>query len=79
MSIYNHKQGSQDAAVRDVRPEFLRPHEVAQKLGISRIVVLRLLRRKTIPGFKLGRSWLVRSNELDRFLDLKETLFSEQE
>ncbi len=55
--------------------EFLRPHEVAQKLGISRSLVLRNLRSKRLPGFKLGKAWLVRASELDRYLTLKEQLF----
>lgn len=55
--------------------EFLRPHDVAQKLGISRSLVLRHLRNKRIPGFKLGKVWLVRASELERYLALKEQVF----
>jgi len=60
-----------------ITPEFLRPHEVAQKLSISRSLVLRHLRNKTIPGFKLGKAWLIRSSELDYYLRLKEKHFQE--
>ncbi len=79
MSIYIQKQGGQETEARDARPEFLRPHEVAQKLGVSRNLVLRHLRSKRLPGFKLGKAWLVRASELDKYLSLKETLFAEQE
>ena len=58
--------------IHEAKPEFLKPHEVALRLGVSRSLIHRLLRDKTMPGFKVGRSWLVRSSELERFLAMKE-------
>ena len=63
----------------DSNREFLRAVDVARKLGISRDLVLQHLRNKTLPGFKLGKVWLVRSSELDRYLSEKEALFTEQD
>jgi len=48
--------------------ECMRTHEVARKLGVSQEHVKRLLRKKLLPGFRLGRMWLVRRSELDRYL-----------
>ena len=52
--------------------EFLRPHEVAQMLGISAKGVMRHLRKKRLPGFKLGRAWLIRVQDLKQILAAKE-------
>ena len=59
--------------------EFLRPHEVAQMLGISRENVLRHLRRKRLPGFKLGKAWLVRAVDLQRLLAMKSRFMDDVE
>ena len=79
MSILFHKRGTVEAADRTIRPDFLRAHEVAQKLGVSISLVQSLLRSKLLPGFKLGKVWLVRTSELEKYLHMKEGLFSGQE
>lgn len=48
--------------------ECMRPHDVARELGISRDTVLRLLMSKKLPGFKIGRNWMVRRVELESYL-----------
>jgi excisionase family DNA binding protein len=48
--------------------EFLRPCEVARKLGISSAAVQRHLRAKRLPGFKFGKLWLVSKKDLQAFL-----------
>jgi len=48
--------------------ECMRPHDVARELGISRDTVIRLLRKKKIPGFKIGGSWMTRRCELEAYL-----------
>lgn len=48
--------------------EFLRAGEVAHKLGISLDLVHRLLREKRLPGFKMGRVWLISRNDLHQYL-----------
>ena len=75
MSNYIEKTNGPRAEIRDMGREFLRPNEVARKLGISREAVMRHLRSKRLPGLKLGKMWLVRASELERFLSLRETLF----
>ena len=80
MSTYIQKQYIPDDEERVVQPDFLRPHEVARKLGISRTHVLQLLRDKRLPGFKIGKkAWLIRASELDKCLKMRETLFANQE
>jgi excisionase family DNA binding protein len=48
--------------------EFMRADEVARKLNVSRVFVLRLLRRGKLPGFKLGHCWIVSKSALQQFL-----------
>jgi excisionase family DNA binding protein len=48
--------------------EYMRTHEVARILRISQGQVMRLMRRKVLPGFRLGRVWLVRRKELEQYL-----------
>jgi excisionase family DNA binding protein len=48
--------------------ECLRTHEIARVLGVSQIHVLRLMRKKILPGFRLGRVWLVRRVDLENYL-----------
>ncbi|HEY3323162.1 MAG TPA: helix-turn-helix domain-containing protein [Planctomycetota bacterium] len=47
----------------------MRAQEVARKLGISHNLVLRLLRDGKLPGFKIGRVWLIRRDHLEQYLD----------
>ena len=49
--------------------EFLRPIDVARKLGISVATVLRLLRKHNIPGFKFGRAWIIHRSSLQKLLE----------
>ena len=54
-----------------IQREYYRPHEVAARLGISLEQVRRHLRSRKIPGIKLGRTWLVQPEELQRILNLR--------
>ena len=49
--------------------ECMRAQEVARRLGISHNLVLRLLREGKLPGFKIGRVWLIRKDQLEQYLD----------
>jgi excisionase family DNA binding protein len=53
---------------QSVNAECLRTHDVARILGISQEQVMRLMRKKTLPGFRLGRLWMVRRIELEEYL-----------
>lgn len=48
--------------------EYLRTHDVARKLGISQKLVIRLIRQGMLPGFQLGRVWLVSQPKLEAYL-----------
>lgn len=48
--------------------ECMRPHDVARELGISRNTVIRLMREKKLPGFKVGKSWMIRRCDLESYL-----------
>lgn len=45
--------------------KFYRPCEVALRMGLSTEQVLRHLRAKRIPGYKMGRSWVIPVSVLD--------------
>jgi excisionase family DNA binding protein len=48
---------------------FLTLREAAEILQISQRTVLRLARRKELPGFKCGGRWRIRENELATWLE----------
>lgn len=56
------------AAPPPIDLDCMRSHEVARKLGISHITVLRLMRSRKLPGVKVGRSWVVRRSDLESYL-----------
>lgn len=45
------------------------PKEVADELRCNRETVNRLLRNRTIKGFKIGNRWRIRDDELMRLQD----------
>jgi excisionase family DNA binding protein len=59
-------QGSNTSVVDS--SQFMRTHEVARKLNISQKLVTRLMRDKKLPGFKVGRVWLVLKSDLENYL-----------
>jgi excisionase family DNA binding protein len=47
----------------------LTPEQVAERLAISRLTVMKWLREGRIPGQKLGRkTWRINPDDLDTFL-----------
>jgi excisionase family DNA binding protein len=62
-----HKKSSVNVP-QSVNAECLRTHDVARILGISQEQVMRLMRKKQLPGFRLGRLWMVRRIELEDYL-----------
>jgi len=42
--------------------------EAARLLGISRVRVWQLVRKKRIPARRLGRDWRIRREDLERFM-----------
>jgi DNA (cytosine-5)-methyltransferase 1 len=51
-----------------VMEEMLTTKEVAQKLRLSVETVKKMLREGILPGHKVGRKWLVSSEELTQYL-----------
>mgnify|MGYP001565157035 CR=1 FL=1 len=56
--------------------ELLTPDTVATVLGKSRLTIIRWLRAGVLKGFKVGRAWRVRPEDLDAFI---KTLADRQE
>jgi len=49
--------------------QLLTVEEVAQKLRKQPFTVRRFLREGKIPAYKMQGTWLVRSSDLDRFIE----------
>ena len=45
-------------------PELLDVKQVAAYLGLHEVTVLKFARRRRLPGFKVGREWRFRADEL---------------
>lgn len=43
--------------------------EVAEKLRIHRVTVVKLLTDGTLKGFKIGSSWRIKKESLNKFMD----------
>jgi len=43
--------------------------EVCEYLHVSQATVYRLLRRKNIPAFRIGKNWRFNIGELERWID----------
>ncbi len=52
----------------DTNRDYITTPEAAQKSGLSRIYLARLLREKKIEGFQHGREWFIYVDALERFL-----------
>jgi excisionase family DNA binding protein len=49
--------------------ELLTVEEVAQELRLHPDTVKRLLRRETIPGYKIQGEWRVKRSDLDTYIE----------
>jgi excisionase family DNA binding protein len=48
--------------------EFCTPEEVATRLKVPSRTIRDWLRSGFLPGFKFGRAWRVKSEEMERFI-----------
>ena len=48
--------------------DYLTPYDVAEELGLSLTTVYNLLRAGKLPGFKVGKSWRIPKDELERIV-----------
>jgi excisionase family DNA binding protein len=52
----------------DLNREHMTTPAAAERSGLSRIYLARLLREGTLEGFQLGRDWFVYTDSLEKFL-----------
>lgn len=57
----------------DDLPELLTPEQVAEYLQISLTSLMRLLRRKELPGIKVGSLWRIRKERLLAYIDSQDS------
>lgn len=50
-------------------PRFLTAMEVAERMRVSKMTVYRLIRSGKLPAVRVGKSFRVREDELDQYLD----------
>ena len=48
--------------------DYLTPYDVAEELGLSLTTVYNLLRAGKLPGFKVGKSWRIPKDALERVI-----------
>jgi|GraSoiStandDraft_57_1057295.scaffolds.fasta_scaffold1061706_1 excisionase family DNA binding protein len=48
---------------------YLTAEEVATKLRLSPETVMRLLRQKKLPGFKVGGTWRISQKDLEHYIE----------
>lgn len=49
--------------------QFLNLEQVAKMLGVSERTVLRLLDKKELKGFKVGRAWRFEQADIDEYVE----------
>lgn len=49
--------------------EFITASEVAEKLNIGHLAVLRWCREGIIPAYKVGKLWRIKQKDLDGFIE----------
>jgi excisionase family DNA binding protein len=59
--------GKKQAAAEELNEEMLSLDQAAQRLGVSRSTLQRMLRQGNIRGFKVGRQWRFRQADLSKF------------
>lgn len=50
-------------------PRFLTASEAAEQLRVSKMTIYRLIRAGKIPAVQVGKSYRVRVDDLERYLD----------
>ncbi|WP_088105541.1 helix-turn-helix domain-containing protein [Halalkalibacter urbisdiaboli] len=52
-----------------MEPEIMTISQVAKYLQISEMTTYKLVQEGKLPGFKIGRHWRVRRNDLDEHIE----------
>ncbi|MGP4080461.1 helix-turn-helix domain-containing protein [Pseudalkalibacillus sp. R45] len=55
--------------MEDKYPEIMTVSQVAEYLQISEVTTYKLVQEKKIPGFKIGRHWRVKKEDLSIFIE----------
>jgi excisionase family DNA binding protein len=59
-------------ALSDVEPRYLRTAEVAQQLGLSKSMVLKLIAARELPSVRFGHALRVPADGLEQYLKERE-------
>lgn len=54
--------------LKDYPKDYLTPEEVAHELDVTLTTVYNLLRRKKLPGFKVGKVWRIPKSSLKKMM-----------
>jgi excisionase family DNA binding protein len=49
--------------------EFFKPSEVAERLGVSKHTVIRLIERGVLSGFRVGEQYRVRRDSVEKLIN----------
>jgi excisionase family DNA binding protein len=56
----------------DPDPEIMTSYEVAAYLRVSRATVIRLFKRRNLPGFRIGVDYRFRRADIDEWIEARE-------
>ncbi len=56
-------------ATRDIFEAAFTIAEAKKILGISRPTVMKIIRAKALPAFKVGKQWRIKPNDLRQYID----------
>jgi excisionase family DNA binding protein len=56
----------------DSDPEIMTSYELAAYLRVSRATVIRLLKRRNLPGFRVGVDYRFRRADIDEWIEARE-------
>jgi excisionase family DNA binding protein len=66
--VVSHVQRKPQAETGDARPAYLTVAEVAGQLRVSNMTVYRLVQSGDLAAVRVGRSYRIREDDVDRFL-----------
>ncbi len=58
-------------------PKFLTPEEVSELFLIPRRTIQSLVRNKRIPGFKIGKRWRFRKEDIEQWIEIRNLIKKE--
>jgi excisionase family DNA binding protein len=67
------EKGGTTVQTNESRSQFVTVAEVAQMLRVSNMTVYRLVQSGQLPAVRIGRSYRIRSDDVDRYLGVRFT------